>query len=309
MSGSEKHTGPWMKAETLSKLPRVQREFDLNRDPYIRAQLRDAEKTEAQRRTEQAGRGSTMVKTDSTAPVFRPPESISKPVDRKDFQGRWMAEIRDAVFARASATPRTPEQEVHQTPSYGRHNPEKEEAMNDFVQVNENEYIHLTGIKRMRVVTEKERASLAKLGAHVDASRFNTRLDQAGGSKSYAPETIDQIAAQGVALVEIDDGTFVPAKSIGKVRSITEQDRAGFQERTGRAMREDFQSRVETRAGMVLSTLDSQTIMERISRPYQPKGPESEQAEGMAQDRDMVMAQAAPVSKGPSNAPQREPEI
>lgn len=310
MSGAEKYTGPWMPPETRAKLPGLRRDFDLNRDSYIRAQLRDAEKTEAQRRTERAGRGSKMVRKDGAAPVLRPPEQISKPVDRRSFESRWMAEFRDAVFAQTSAASKSPDQDRSQPLQQGQHNPEKEEDMsNDFIQVNENEYIHLSGIKRMSAITENERASLARLGPHVDANRFNTRVDQAGGAKSYAPETIDQIAAQGVALVEIDNQTFVPARNIERVRGISDRDRASFQERTGRVMREDFKSRVETRAGMILSTQDSRAIMERMSRPYQPKSLENTRSQGMTQERDQVMAEAAPAKKAPSPKRQREPQI
>lgn len=51
-SVAEAYDGPWMSPETLGALPQLKREFDQNRDPYIAKQLRDLEKTEAQRRRE-----------------------------------------------------------------------------------------------------------------------------------------------------------------------------------------------------------------------------------------------------------------
>lgn len=65
-------------------------------------------------------------------------------------------------------------------------------------------------------MSEKERESLAGLGDQVDAARFAIRIDYADGRKSYAPETLQDIASQGVGLVEITDEAFVPAVNIVK---------------------------------------------------------------------------------------------
>ena len=100
--GNRLINGPWLSNEALARLPAVHRAFDMNRDPYIRCQLLDQDKTESQRREEQSGRGSAMVKTDKPAPAYRPSTSTSRAVDRESFRERWLAEQRDAVMARAS---------------------------------------------------------------------------------------------------------------------------------------------------------------------------------------------------------------
>ena len=94
-------TGPWMSYDAV---PHVLREFDMNRDPYIRAQLLDMEKTEKQRRDEQEERNSGMVKNDVPHHTPKPPRSIRAPVDREHFEQRWLLEEREAVFAQASLT-------------------------------------------------------------------------------------------------------------------------------------------------------------------------------------------------------------
>jgi len=309
MSAADRYAGHWLPA-ALSRIPRLRRQFDFNRDPYIRAQMRDMEKSETQRRD---GRGSAMVRTDKAAVTYRPPPEIAKALDRENFNTRWMTELRDSVFAQAAngqarPEPKGPNHNRFQSPSQGRQPPQKETDMPDHIQINGQEHIHLNAVRRLRVVTEEERESLSKLGPHVDANRFNTRLDHPGGKKSYARETIDQIAAQGVPLVEVDQGAFVPANGIGKVRDITPEDRASFEGRTGRSLRADYKSRIETHAGMVLSTYDSATVMNRIGRPYQPRGGPSESAQGLAQQADAVMAQAAPA-KSRSRGKQRQPDV
>ncbi|MEM9375591.1 MAG: hypothetical protein AAGA72_05185 [Pseudomonadota bacterium] len=94
-------TGPWMSTETLAKLPHLRRVFDLNRDPLIAAQLRDMDKTEFERREDQAGRGSDMVEKDKSAPAFRPHGRARKAMDAQDFNGRWLAEQQRAVMKTA----------------------------------------------------------------------------------------------------------------------------------------------------------------------------------------------------------------
>ena len=121
--------------------------------------------------------------------------------------------------------------------------------MSTFIKVNGGDYIPVNATKRLRAITAAERESLRNLGAHVNPDKFNTRLDYADGTKSYAEESIDQIRAQNVALIEVEKGAYVPKDNILKARALTDKDRDNFQRRTGRPMRNDFSSRLETRAG------------------------------------------------------------
>lgn len=107
-SVSGRVAGPWLSNEALARLPQARREFDLNRDPYGRAQVLDMEGRGPKQR-DQSGRGSGMVGRDKPQPVFRPPKEISRPVDRGAFRSNWLAEQREAAWARA-------------TPSQGRSN-------------------------------------------------------------------------------------------------------------------------------------------------------------------------------------------
>ena len=103
---NDRLTGPWIAHD---QVPDVLKAFQRNRDPDIRAQLRDMDKTEAQRRGGDTGRESTMVGRDKPAFESRPPEDISRPVDRAAFNERWLVEQRDAVLARADIKHSQPE--------------------------------------------------------------------------------------------------------------------------------------------------------------------------------------------------------
>ena len=184
--------------------------------------------------------------------------------------------------------------------------------MNDYIKINGGEHVHLSAVKRLRTVTDQERQSLARLGSHVNAERFNTRIDYADNTKSYAPENIDQIAGQGVRLIEVENNTFIPKENIKSVKNISDKDRQGFAERTGRPMRADFQSRIETKAGAILSTSQSSDVMFKMGRPYQPKDAKiisqngnTNQSQNMAAQRDAVMAKAT-VQQTPNGPTQHQ---
>lgn len=97
--------GSWLSNEAATNLPRVRRSFDLNRDPYIRRQLLEEVVSETQR---QQGRGSAMVKQDKPLPAPHPPSPMRQATERQVFQGRWLAEQRDAAMKRAARPKSTP---------------------------------------------------------------------------------------------------------------------------------------------------------------------------------------------------------
>ena len=108
MSEARKYAGPWLDASVLKGLPQARRDFDQNRDPLIARQLADLMKREAERREDQAGRGAAMVKQDKPAPAPHPTGPLGEAVDRQSFNGRWLAEQRDAAFAQAKARREVP---------------------------------------------------------------------------------------------------------------------------------------------------------------------------------------------------------
>lgn len=140
----------------------------------------------------------------------------------------------------------------------------------EYLSINSGELVPVATVKKISPITDADRESLSALNSRIDAERFHTRVDFADKSKNYIPETLEDIAAQGLALVLIDDENIVavPADNIKKAKSLAEDDRARFEKSTGKPMRADYLSRIETRAGAVLSTLRADMVMKRMSHPY-----------------------------------------
>lgn len=98
--------------DSLRQARPIKRPFDHARDPLISAQLKDQEKTEAQRREEAAGRGSNMVKLHKPFPELRPRHEQG-PL-RNTFNQAWLREQREALLARLRAEDR----EQQETPAH-----------------------------------------------------------------------------------------------------------------------------------------------------------------------------------------------
>ena len=87
----------WKLPPSLLHAGPLRRSFDHARDPYISTQIKDLEKSEAQRR-EETGRGSMMVKLHKPFPELRP-KNETKPL-RQAFNSAWLKEQREAMMSR-----------------------------------------------------------------------------------------------------------------------------------------------------------------------------------------------------------------
>ena len=104
--------GPWLSNAAVEKLPKNKRDFDLSRDPFVRAQIQDRD---AQRQNSAAtvlvgvpGWSSATSRCRSRAP----PENISRQVDRDAFRANWLAEQCQAAMSRAIHTELSKDQRV-----------------------------------------------------------------------------------------------------------------------------------------------------------------------------------------------------
>lgn len=172
----------------------------------------------------------------------------------------------------------------------------------NYISINSGELVPLETVKRVSTITESERESLAALGPNVDPYKFNMRIETADGQKSYAPETVQDISHQGVGLVQLDEGSYVPSENVVKAKNLSTADRARFKQNTGREMPEKFLSQVETKAGTVLAAISAEKVLEQrgiaASRKTEPKD--------MSEVRDAVMQQ---VPKAQSPEPNADPVI
>ena len=140
----------------------------------------------------------------------------------------------------------------------------------EYLSINGGELVPIRTVKKISPVTDEDRESLSALNSRIGADRFQSRIDYADKTKNYIPESLADIAAQGLALVMIDDenGVAVPADNIRKAKNLSDEDRTRFEASTGKPMRADYLARIETRAGAVLATLRADMVMKRMSQPY-----------------------------------------
>lgn len=95
MDRSAKWQGPGPMPSYFVNAPDLATAFQRNRDPSFAAQLDDLKKTETQRREEQEGSGSSMVRDDKPAPALKPPPELRRTQDRSKFNADWAKEQMD----------------------------------------------------------------------------------------------------------------------------------------------------------------------------------------------------------------------
>lgn len=115
---------------------------------------------------------------------------------------------------------------------------------------------------------DKERAKEAlkdKKGIDIDAARVNVRIEFGDKSSKLAQETLDALREQGVALVNLGSDRYVPATNITGAEAFTKEDaeRLKGEEYT---LKQTFRSKVDTRAGTVLSSATPVQIMDRRAK-------------------------------------------
>ncbi len=78
-------------------------------------------------------------------------------------------------------------------------------------------------------------------------------------------ETVDQLKAQGIALVDIGQDRFVPTASIMVAKPFSENQAKSLADKSYK-LGQEFKSTIETTAGIVLSTGQPQQVMDRKVR-------------------------------------------
>lgn len=104
-----------------------------------------------------------------------------------------------------------------------------------------------------------------KKGIDIDAARVNIRIELGDKSSKLAQESLDAIREQGVALVNLGSDRFVPAANITGAEAFTKED-AERLEGEDYTLKQTFRSKVDTRAGTVLSSATPVQIMDRRAK-------------------------------------------
>lgn len=130
--------------------------------------------------------------------------------------------------------------------------------------------VPLDTIRLIRPMTEedKERAKESlkeKRGIDIDATRVNVRIEFGDKTSKLAQESLDAIKEQGIALVNLGSERYVPATNITGAEVFTKED-ADRLKGEDYTLKQTFRSKVETRAGTVLSSATPVQIMDRRSK-------------------------------------------
>jgi len=115
---------------------------------------------------------------------------------------------------------------------------------------------------------DKERTKDAlkeKRGIDIDAARVNIRIEFGDKSSKLARENLEALREQGIALVNLGSERYVPAANIKGAEAFSKEDAERLKEEEY-TLKQTFRSKVETRAGTVLSSATPVQIMDRRAK-------------------------------------------
>lgn len=125
-------------------------------------------------------------------------------------------------------------------------------------------------IRLIRPMTDADKAKARDSlkegrGIDIDPARINVRIEFADKTSKLARETLDALSEQGVGLVNMGGDRYVPAVNITAAEAFTKED-AERLKGEDYTLAQTFRSKVETRAGTVLSSATPVQVMDRRAK-------------------------------------------
>lgn len=135
--------------------------------------------------------------------------------------------------------------------------------MTKTLKINGGTAVPVSAIRRIRPVTDEDRSRIAQRYDQVeDASKYQLQIEFADKTSKLATDSLDEIRAQGVAIVNLGGDRYVPAVNIKFAQPFTKQDAEKIKDKDY-TLSQNFRSRVETTAGTLLSSATPAQIIER----------------------------------------------
>jgi hypothetical protein len=130
--------------------------------------------------------------------------------------------------------------------------------------------VPLDTIRLIRPMTDEDKARAKdslkeKRDIDIDVARVNVRIEFGDKSSKLAQESLDAIKEQGVALVNMGSDRYVPAANITGAEAFSKED-AERLKGEDYTLKQTFRSKVETKAGTVLSSATPVQIMDRRAK-------------------------------------------
>ena len=144
--------------------------------------------------------------------------------------------------------------------------------MTKSIKINSGSLVPADAIRFIRPIDDTERARLVERYGE-DASGFNVSIQFADKSSKLATQTLDEVRAQGIGLVNIGADRHVVADNIRQADPFTADDAKKLTEGKGYQMNQTFRSRVDTTAGTLLSSATPEQVMQRRSKALEASGP------------------------------------
>jgi hypothetical protein len=130
--------------------------------------------------------------------------------------------------------------------------------------------VPLDTVRLIKPMTDEDKARAKdslkeKRGIDIDAARVNVRIEFGDRSSKLAQESLDALREQGIALVNMGSDRYVPAANITGAEAFTKED-AERLKGEDYTLKQTFRSKVETKAGTVLSSATPVQIMDRRAK-------------------------------------------
>ena len=137
--------------------------------------------------------------------------------------------------------------------------------MTNSLKINSGSMVPTDTIRFIKPIDDEERGRIAER-YDVDGGNYNVSIQFADKSSKLATETLDEIRAQGVALINIGANRHVVAHNIRSADPFTKDDAQKLSEGRGYTLSQTFRSRIDTTAGTLLSSATPAQIMERRAK-------------------------------------------
>jgi hypothetical protein len=140
--------------------------------------------------------------------------------------------------------------------------------MSKSLKINGSTILPVHNIRAIRPITDEDRARMAaKYEKPVDEfAAKKISIEFADKSNKTADLSLDDVRAQGVALVNVGNERYVPAANIRSADPFSKEDAAKLKEGGDYTLTQTFRSRVDTTAGTVLSSATPQQIIDRAAK-------------------------------------------
>lgn len=147
-----------------------------------------------------------------------------------------------------------------------------EKTMTKILKINGSTAVPVSAIRRIRPMTDEDRNRIAERYDQVeDPNKFKLQIEFADKTTRLVSETLDDIRAQGVAIVNLGSDRYVPAANIKLAEPFTKDDADKVKEKDY-TLSQTFRSRVETTAGTLLSSATPEQVVQRREKAIEAIG-------------------------------------